>query len=67
MTGTRDRRHTLSGESPVDFDDDRSADPSFDPRIAEQAEFANGPLQAPAPAPQPTDWPIARGRINDPI
>jgi hypothetical protein len=52
----------------MDFDSDRIAEPSIDQRIDERSEpKLDGPAVSPRPTPQANDWPIARGRINDPI
>jgi hypothetical protein len=57
---------TLLGESRVDFLSDFGAEPPLDQRAAPPAQPHP---DAPGPAPEPArvEWPIARGRINDPI
>jgi hypothetical protein len=65
----RDAGSSLSiffGESRVDFSSDRGVEPPLDRRAGHQAE-PRPDAPAPTPAPPRIEWPIARGRINDPI
>jgi hypothetical protein len=52
----------------MEFDSDRIAEPSIDQQMDVRTESKlDSPAASPLPAPQANDWPIARGRINDPI